>query len=65
MTATADKVEDYYPTEIIIKDHIQYYAHDAQVSISTLVKQGLMDKAISNQIIFGNLPKVPKGTLTL
>ena len=41
MTATADKVEHYNLIEMI-KDHIQYYAHDAQVSIFALATQGLM-----------------------
>ena len=35
MTATADKVEHYN----LIEDHIQYYAHYAQASISTLATQ--------------------------
>ena len=38
MTATADKVEDYNLIEII-NNHIQYYAHDAQASISALVNR--------------------------
>ena len=33
MTATADNVEDYNLIRII-NNHIQYYAHDAQVFIS-------------------------------
>ena len=51
MTATADKVEDYNLIEII-NNHIQYNAHDVQVSISPLVNQELMDKGISKQILF-------------
>ena len=63
MTATADKVEDYNLIEII-NNHIQYNAHDVQVSISPLVNQELMDKGISKQILFGIVPRFPKGPLT-
>ena len=54
MTATAHKVEDYNLIEII-NNHNQYYAHDAQVSISALVNQGFVDEGIK-KYLFGVLP---------
>ena len=53
MTATADKVEDYNLNEVI-NNHIQYYAHDVQVSISPLVNQGLMEQPINLVYIYNS-----------
>ena len=56
MTATADKVEHYNQIEMI-KDHIQYYAHYAQVSISALATQWLIDTGNPNKLFLETLLK--------
>ena len=63
MTATADEVEDYNLIEMI-KITFNIMLIILKSLISALATQGLMEKGISKQILFGILPRVLKGPLT-